>query len=243
MIKPNPEFGSAIATTLKEAITQTEGVTLVRTSPARGAITDIKLMVNPDRRIGEALVPGEVLFVGFDQPTYDFGEMNRVIAEIAGKVTHGEATISKAGPYVKDISQIGSIRFTEVAPQGITVRTSTVYSTEDPFLQGLFKDVQIEPEQIYTGEQSYTAVRSTHAVFYPSRLFAAVANDFEQFVGADKTTPKWQYYRPQGIFGAMTVLGAKEYLSLSSAHNEIVSLQEVLSKYHPKYRVPEELVV
>lgn len=236
------EFGPSVALPLKEAIAQTEGVTLVSIAPARGAITHLKLGIGPKDR-GSALVPGEVLFVGFDRPNYGFDVMNRAIAEVAGKIAVGETSIQKAEIYGGLGVRLGSITFNEEGQIPIVGHTITTFAAEDAFLRGLLKDIGLEVGQGLENMQSYVPERTTYAVFYPSRLFAAVAGNFGGFLEADQTTPRYEIHRPEHIFGAMTVMLGRDFQRLAVAYDEREALGRVFSGYHPNYIIPESLTV
>lgn len=237
MSSHTPEFGPDVAVPLKKAIARTEDVTL---SVIRdGGISTFRLWVQPNSGKGEAVVSGDILFVGFNQPTYDFNEMNRVIAEVAGRVEVGENTISEAKIHKRDF-HLGQITFTEKSKELIVRDTITRYSVEDRFLRNLLNWSGLEVEQDYLGQQSFQVIRCTRAVFYPSRLFAALAYDFGVFNEDDKSTPFWQKNTPKGIPGAMTVIEGEHYQRLvtAPADRERSVLEEIFSSYHPKYKPP-----
>lgn len=219
------EFGPKGGVPLKDAIAQTEGVTIVRTSPARGANTSLKLMEHT-RNKGIAILPSEVLFVSFDNPVYcDIPVMNNVISNIANRIRtdNNSVSIVTAGTDERESRiHIGSIEFTEKFPQGILAVKSTMYQGKSPFVNELLESSGIVPKRSQDEEQAFDLERTTYAVFYPSRLFAATADNFGQ------ETELGFKLQSLGIFGARTVFTKEEYRMIASAgKNELEALCRV----------------
>lgn len=224
------EFGSEIAVPLKEAIAQTEAVTLVASLSATG-MTSLKIGGNPNRKTGEAIAPGEVLFVGFNQPTYEIEEMNRVMAEVAHRVTEPRDTLNPAVLWYREQQiKFGSIRFPEVCPKALRVTTTNLYTAENPFLQDLLNGDGIEVGKEYEKERFYDVTRHTEAFFYPS---IAVANFAVELKQAYEENPS--RFLARGTFGAIETIAEEDFIKLAIIESQPGEQQELVAAITSKY--------
>ncbi len=235
------EFGPEIAVPLKEAIAQTEGLSIARVLP-----TDREYTLKIDTKIGACFTPGEILFIGFDQPTYDLEAMNKKQAEVVGKIADHVA-VTGAALWLPDIVLLGLINFEEDG-DAVVRRTTESWHTKNPFLQSLLRKTQIkvgevfgkvqlrkaqiEVGQLYREEQPLRVIRTSDAIFYPSRSFAALAAELQDYRDDDSSRPKPNF--PQGPYGALIHMD-REYFRLAAGGHEESALRQLSAKVAPLY--------
>lgn len=233
------EFGPEIAVPVREAVAKTPGLVLVRSLPIDPEITTLILGTYGDKKV--AYAPGGVLFVAFEQPTYDAGEMNNKMEVLVGNITDGRvASKSKAmvlSPRGLDSVDLSYITFDEETdPILRQTKTTDVYSANNPFVQSLLRNTGLpEQPQTYETEQTYHVTRTSYAALYPSVLFANVAAEFKQYHDMIRGTsePRLSIWFQGRGGGMMTLLGGSFFRELAAADADHLSLEQVVSKYIP----------
>lgn len=240
------EFGKEVAVPLKEAIRETRGVTLVGSLPVGRDAASVGLRF--DSRMGRGYVdfPGEVLFVGFRPAAYNWSMMDRMVDGVAQRVRGYEIEVEGSGVIDKDVFRLGSMRFTERGRVPIVRDSTATFSTDDLNLRDLLRDgLGIEVGRDYRGQQNCFSERVTYAVFYPSRLLAAVACDLGLSWKIIHRNETYSSMLGNAGFGAITLMYKNDLQSLDEfAYTPLKErriVQRILSEHHPDYTIPEGL--
>lgn len=233
------EFGPEIAAPVKEAVTRTDGLVLVKSLPIDPAIRTLNIGISGDK--GIAYAPGAVLFVALENPTYDLAEITRKRGELVGNITDGRVASNERAVATrsegKDWINLGYIRFEEEAdPVRVQTKTTKVYSADNPFVQSLLRNAEIAvgQTQTYERERTYHVTRDSYVVVYPSVLFANVAAEFKRYheMIRGSSRPRLSIWY-QGFGGAMTSMSGEDFRRLAATDTEQLSLEQVVSRYIP----------
>lgn len=229
------KFDRRVAPRLKKAIKESNALKLVKSFP-QGRMIAFTSGLGSGGVYHMAEFPGELLLVGFVQPTYLPDPINQGIKEVYEKVNVGHNTASYSPAQIEWSNsghkiRFGALDYTEEFPGTDIIvynHTDILLSPPNPVLQNIL-DKQCLTE---TNSHHVLPTRQTRVVFFPSLLTAKLAGGLKETYNRNPFRASVK----RAIFGLIETVDMEDYKLLLDAETlprdkQRLAVQSVAAKY------------